>query len=343
MSKLSQILAANKVRKQFGTGDKKRDEGQKTPENVVRFDNIRYGNARRLKKWQLLDVYRPKDETCNCDGASTDKASVGLKPLPVIVIVHGGAWVYGDKDVYQFYGMRLAQRGFVVVNFSYRLAPEAKFPSSLIDTDTVFRWVFENAQEYGFDVNNIFAVGDSAGAHLLALYSSAVTNPDFAKELADKFDFTIQPKCPQNSQSPQPSQSPLPEPPRPFLKGIALNCGKYDMSENLENDVQMRLLLQALMPGGGTEEELKLINAAGHVTKDFPPAFVMTCKGDFLVGQAPVILNALEQAGVKHEYHCYGTQENPLWHVFHCDPHLPEAVICNDDECNFFKGLSHQA
>ena len=303
MIKLSHKIAAHNIRKNFGKGDKFRDKGQTTPCDIIRFDNILYGDCRRYKKWQLLDVYRPK----NAESAK----------LPVIVSVHGGAWVYGDKDVYQFYCMKLAQRGFAVVNFSYRLAPEVKFPASLQDTDKVFRWIYENSEKYGFDTEKVFAVGDSAGAHLLGLYSSILTNADYAL----KYDFW-------NADLK-----------RPKLCGIALNCGKYDMATGLDNDPQSRLLLQALMPGGGTPEELELINAAGHITKDFPPTFIMTCYGDFLYTQAPVISTALQQAGVQHEYHCYGTNEQPLWHVFHCDPKLPQAIVCNDDECNFFKKL----
>ena len=73
------------------------------------------------------------------------------------------------------------------------------------------------------------------------------------------------------------------------------------------------------------------------MTKNFPPAFVMTCNGDFLYSQADYMTKALEAAGVQYEYHCYGTDEKPLWHVFHCDPKLEEAVVCNDEECTFFK------
>ena len=61
-----------------------------------------------MKNGIFLDVYRPK---LNIKGK-----------LPVIMSVHGGGWVYGDKDVYQWYCMNLAQRGFAVVNYSYRLA-----------------------------------------------------------------------------------------------------------------------------------------------------------------------------------------------------------------------------
>ena len=148
----------------FKHSDDKRDKGLTTPENILRFDNIRYGQD---PKWNILDVYRPK----SVDG-----------PLPVIVSVHGGGWVYGDKDRYQYYCMSLAQQGFAVVNFSYRLAPRHKFPASLEDTNSVFHWVLYNTDKYGFDPSRIFAVGDSAGAHNLALYSCICTNPDFAKE-----------------------------------------------------------------------------------------------------------------------------------------------------------------
>ena len=72
--------------------------------------------------WNKLDVYYKKGTSEN---------------LPVIVSVHGGGWVYGDKDVYQYYTMHLAQMGFTVVNFSYRLAPEHLYPAALEDVNSV--------------------------------------------------------------------------------------------------------------------------------------------------------------------------------------------------------------
>ena len=47
----------------------------------------------------------------------------------------------------------------------------------------------------------------------------------------------------------------------------------------------------------------------------------------------------MTEKGIPHEYHCYGTEEKPLWHVFHCDMRLEEAAICNDAECEFFRKL----
>ena len=112
---------SDKIRKMFGEGDAERDAGLSTPSDVVRYDDIVYGKD---PKWQCLDVYRPKFRKGK---------------LPVIISVHGGGWVYGDKEVYQWYCMNLAQRGFAVVNFTYRLAPEYKFPASLEDTNSVMK------------------------------------------------------------------------------------------------------------------------------------------------------------------------------------------------------------
>ena len=120
-----------KIRHDWGAADAKRDSEKKTPEDILRFDNILYGED---EKWQILDVYKPK----SAEGK-----------LPVIVNVHGGGWVYGTKEVYQFYCMSLAQMGFAVVNYNYRLAPENKFPSSVEDTNSVFNWIEKNTYGQG--------------------------------------------------------------------------------------------------------------------------------------------------------------------------------------------------
>ena len=135
---------------------------------------------------QVLDVYRPKDTEGN---------------LPVIVSVHGGGWVYGDKELYQYYCMSIAQRGFAVVNFTYRLAPEYQFPAPMEDTNSVFAWILDNKDKYGMDVANLFAVGDSAGGQILSLYADICTNAEYAKE----YDFQV--------------------PEGLKIKAVALNCG----------------------------------------------------------------------------------------------------------------------
>lgn len=293
MSEISDL-----VRRTFRESDTKRDAGLTTPQDVERFDDIVYGED---AKWQILDVYRPR------------KASG--KKLPVIVSVHGGGWVYGDKEVYQYYCMSLAQHGFAVVNYTYRLAPEFKFPASIEDANMVFGWVIDHAEEYGFDVDNIFAVGDSAGAHQLGLYAAICTNPAYAS----KYDFTVPKKL--------------------TLKAIALNCGIYliDLKEDLQNPTSAAHLMADFLPGGGTDEEMNLINVENHITEQYLPAFLMTCTGDFLAEQATYLERKLMSNKIPHELHFYGDKEHELGHVFHCNIRLEEAAKCNKDECEFFK------
>ena len=103
--------------------DRKRDQSIPIPAGVSQCCNIPYGPQ---GKWQLLDVYFP-------NGTSM--------PLPTIVSIHGGGYVYGDKEIYRRYCMDLARRGFSVVNFNYRLAPKWKFPTPLEDTNAVLQWL----------------------------------------------------------------------------------------------------------------------------------------------------------------------------------------------------------
>ena len=313
------------IRKEFKISDEERDRGLTTPDDVVRFDDICYvemkgrrktevsdndtaaytdGDADNkvredddecISRWHYLDVYRPK--------------SAGDDKLPVIVNVHGGGWVYGDKEVYQYYCMDLCRRGFAVVNFSYRLAPEFKFPIQLEDTNLAFTWVLNHANEYGFDTDRIYAVGDSAGANILALYSIICTNEEYAK----KYDFKV---------------------PEQFVpRAVALNCGAYDVSINSR---ELKGFMKELMPDKGTDEELKLICVTRYMNKDFPASFIMTCHGDFLMEQAPVLEEKLQELGIDYESRLYGKETAPLKHVFHCDIRMEEAKVCNDETCEFF-------
>ena len=283
------------IRKQFGEGDEIRDAGLTTPEGIERFDDIAYGPD---PDWQVLDVYRPRD--------------AGL-PLPVIVSVHGGGWVYGDKDRYQWYCMDLALRGFVVVNFTYRLAPEFQFPASMEDTCLAFQWTVDHVAEYGGDPDCVFAVGDSAGGHMLGLFCNMCTNPSYAAE----FEFAS---------------------PAGFVpRAVGLNCGAYEIVVSDDPEDITSALMADYLPNGGDERELDLVNVAPHVTAGFPPAYLMTCDGDFLHDAVEPMAKLLRSLEVTHELHVYGGIDEPLGHVFHCNMRSEEARRCNDDECRFFK------
>jgi len=123
---------------------------------------LRYGEAKR----NVLDVYQP---------TSNDPAGA---PLPVVLQVHGGGWMIGNKAQQgQPLLSRLVPTGFVGVSVNYRLGPRSVFPAQLIDVKQAIAWVKEHIGEYGGDPDRIVITGGSAGGHLSSL---AALTPNLA-------------------------------------------------------------------------------------------------------------------------------------------------------------------
>jgi acetyl esterase/lipase len=91
-------------------------------------------------------------------------------PAPVLVHVHGGAWVLGKRDQQAKPLLHhLAQNGWVCVDINYRLAPKHRFPAMLTDVLRAIAWTKAHIAEYGGDPARIALTGGSAGGHLTAL------------------------------------------------------------------------------------------------------------------------------------------------------------------------------
>ncbi len=131
--------------------------------NVERITNITYARLRGLNL--KLDVYRGWDKPQNC---------------PVLLQIHGGAWVVGSKNEQGVPLMRrMAKKGWVCVSVDYRLSPHATFPDHLIDLKRAIAWIREHIAEYGGDPSRIVATGGSAGGHLCALVGLTANRPEY--------------------------------------------------------------------------------------------------------------------------------------------------------------------
>jgi acetyl esterase/lipase len=99
---------------------------------------------------------------------------------PVLVYIHGGAWIIGDKRE-QGYPMlyELARRGWIGVTINYRLSPRATWPDHIVDCKRALSWVREHIAEYGGDPSFIAVSGGSAGGHLAALLALSAGDPGF--------------------------------------------------------------------------------------------------------------------------------------------------------------------
>lgn len=292
-------LTSHIVRTLFTIGDLKRDLGWVPPTDVEAIENVSYGSC---DKWHLLDLYRPKD----AEGK-----------LPVLLNIHGGAWVYGDKKVYAPYCMYLATQGFAVVNASYRLAPKHTFPAPLEDVGAMVEWVVDHAEEYGLDVSNLFFVGDSAGAHLATAYTAVQLNEAYANSFPGiKVDARFVPK------------------------GLLLNCGVFDME--VEWKKQGRALtpfLTDLLGEKPTIEAVKQMSPAQYITSGFPPVHLTTSNGDFLRKHSYRLKEVLEKKGVEVAFKEYGEKKKPQGHVFHLNLKNKVGQQCNEDQIRYIRNL----
>lgn len=117
--------------------------------------DVSYGQ----NKNQTLDAYIP---------ANTDNA-------PVIIMVHGGAWIIGDKasgSVITNKKSHYIEQGYIFVSINYPLLPEATPDAQAESVAEAISYVQKNASDWGGDANNVIVMGHSAGAHLIALLSN---------------------------------------------------------------------------------------------------------------------------------------------------------------------------
>jgi acetyl esterase/lipase len=116
-------------------------------------------------KRHRLDVIRPR-------------VPPSARPAPVMVYIHGGAWMIGNKEeqgkpmLYE-----LVARGWVCVTINYRLSPAATWPDHIVDCKRAIAWVREHIGEYGGDPSFIALSGGSAGGHLCALAALTANDP----------------------------------------------------------------------------------------------------------------------------------------------------------------------
>ncbi len=271
--------------------DAERDKGLTQPKDIFAFRNMIYADR---DDYNTLDVYYP---------VGTDKK------LPTILNIHGGGYVYGDTKLYQFYCMNLAQRGFSVVSFNYRLAPDYPFPSPLEDINSALEWIVNNCDEYYLDTDNVFLIGDSAGAQLASQYGVIYSNLEYANLFG---------LCP----------------PDVKIRAMGLNCGMYDLAAMLANAKETDSKVQDYFTPK-FKEFGKMLDPLAFVNESYPPSHIMSAPGDFLSSNCEPMSKFLTAKNVENEWILFGDEKT--YHVFHVDIKTELAKTANDCQCDFLK------
>lgn len=243
---------------------------------------LRYGPAGRRNQ---LDVYRPKS---------------GVQDAPVLLQIHGGAWLIGEKEQQGRPLMtHLAERGWVCVAINYRLSPRAKFPDHLVDAKLAMKWIRENIGRYGGDPDWVAVTGGSAGGHLCALLALSAKDPGFQPGF-EEVDTRVRAAV-------------------PFY-------GIYDLAdrENVRGRSPMRPMLERYVMPVALDQDPDLWDSASpvcHVSDGAPPFFVIHGRQDALafVEDARLFVTALRAASRQPVVYAELPHAQHAFDVFHSE------------------------
>jgi acetyl esterase/lipase len=208
----------------------------------------------------------------------------GRGPHPVILYLHSGAWITGDRTGGP--AIRQATRGYAVASIDYRLAPAHIWPAQVEDAKAAIRWLRANAARFDLDPNRIGVFGASAGGHIAAILGTsggvdsleglALGNAQFSSKVKVVVDFYG---------------------PTDLLKieEQKLPCIPLDgNSPNMPPSLLMGCPIQQC------KDKTATANPITYVTKDDPPFLILHGMLDCLVPwkQSVILQEALERTGV---------------------------------------------
>jgi len=227
------------------------DAGATPPKNYDSFvDNVEVKHDLiypSKNKQNSFDIYYPKDT----------KQEV---TYPLIVWVHGGGFVGGDKQMTRYYATTLANEGYVVAAINYSKAPDVNYPVPVEQLADFTSYISkeENYQDYPIDIHSLFFAGDSAGAQITSQFILAQSNPTYAKDTGLKQVVNLE-----------------------DIKGLLLYCGPYNITHFVESDSFILRFLYGQIGWSyfgnrnwATSKEAHDTSIVEHVDASFPPAYI---------------------------------------------------------------------
>ena len=230
--------------------------------------------------------------------------------LPVIVYIHGGGLVLGDRMHYRPYGRALASRGYLVFSIEYRLAPRANACEQLDDVCAGMDYIGRRLVEFNVDFWRVFMTAESAGA-FLAIYVAAMKK---SKKLQEAIGY---------------------EPTRLSFKALGLHSGMFYTDR--EDPIGWMLADQVFGDKMADENFKQYLDPENdEILKNLPPVFLTTSRGDFLSKYTLMYHDALKKEGRVSHLMYFG--DNDLWHAFVAlRPELADSIDAMDRMTDFFE------
>ncbi|MCX7817779.1 MAG: alpha/beta hydrolase fold domain-containing protein [Kiritimatiellae bacterium] len=210
------------------------------------------------------------------------------RPLPLIIWIHGGAWLGGSKDAARP-ARGYPERGYAVASIGYRLSSDAIFPAQIEDCKAAVRWLRAHADQYGLDPERFGVWGSSAGGHLAALVGTAADVREFDVGLFTNVSSRVQAVC-------------------DFFGPADFRRIPLYLASNLPSAFGRADAPESNLLGGPVPANLERAIAASpavYATPDDPPFLIVHGDRDPVVpyDQSEALFEALKQAGVHVHFH----------------------------------------
>jgi len=208
---------------------------------------------------------------------------LGEGAWPVVVMIHGGGFVAGDKSMLDYTCGVLASTGFLTFSIDYRLAPESPYPAHVDDCAVALQWVRDHGAEYGGDLSRLCVGGGSAGAYLAATLGVFSQNGTYSLQSNDTGDRGRAIDT--------------------AIDAVLLLNGVFDLETTEASDFPNAGSLVRLFLGDVfTEPDVRrAASPLHHVTAEFPCAFIGVGTRDSLRGESIAMARALSALGVEVE------------------------------------------
>ncbi|MGL1956870.1 MAG: alpha/beta hydrolase [Colwellia sp.] len=268
---------------------------QSTPKDIKHSKNIAYkikkNRPQRCHKSEssalTLDVYQPRNQ---------------LKPLPLIVLVHGGGWRMGHPSLLKALAIGLAEHGYIVATPNYRLSGEAAFPAGVTDIADAIDWLKNNSERFLINKEKIVLAGSSAGGQIASLL--AYSQHNFTHDSPGKEQLKVQALINIDGLSNFTSPQALP----------------------FENNPKKAVTAASVWLGGKYEVVPELWETASpinYIDENSPPTlFIISSRPRFSAGKEEVVA-ALTKHNIASEIYKTGDSPHSFW-LFH--PWLEKTV-----------------
>ncbi len=242
------------------------------PDGLTYEGKISYGK----EKQNYINLYYPR-------GIKNEKK-------PLFIYVHGGGWISGITEMRNMYIANWANLGFITASISYTYAPTKVFPTQLKEVFSAVDFLFDHAEEYGIDTDNIVISGESAGGYFITYLAAVAADPSLAEKAGIEFRHRNEFR----------------------IRAMVAHSGCYNLKRLVDEEKEqstfpdIKMMVSSFL-GVRRENLSKWFDseegkyASPPVSKDFPPVFVCWSAMDKLRYEAFDFMKELDEHGVTYE------------------------------------------